>query len=443
MPPSAGAGGNETMSTADLPARTDVAIVGAGTAGAAAALFLAKAGLRVVAIDRAPLSRAGAHWLNAVPANLFDRARLARPTGEELASPPLTMHLFAGRGPERAIVRGHDALEVDMALLVRRLQTEATEAGATLVGGVRALGVEGATLRTDHGSVDADAIIDASGLAGANLLGETRTRPSDLCAAAQEIRACRDRNAAEAFFRDRGMEPGDVLVLAGLAGGYSVLNVRLASDGVSMLSGTIPAEGNPSGRAVIEQFASEHGRWIGEAIHAGARAIPLGRPVDTLSRGRVALLGDSARQVFSAHGSGVGAGLVAARVLADELAHGRGLDGYAVRWHREHGGLLAAYDVFRRFSQKLSVGDLEAMIRAGLLDAATMVPAMRQEAPKLPPSLLLAKAPAALREPRLLARLTEIFARMGLLRTAYARHPEREGTPRARWARVVARIAGD
>jgi menaquinone-9 beta-reductase len=431
------------MSATLLPERADVAIVGAGTAGAAAALFCAKAGLRVVAIDRAPLARAGAHWLNAVPANLFDRAGLARPSGDELASPPLTMHLFAGRGPERAIVRGHDALEVDMARLVRRLQTDAREAGAMLEGGVRALGVDGATLRTDHGSVTAESIIDASGLAGARLLGDPRTGARDLCAAAQEVRALRDRGAAEAFFRGRGMEPGDVLVLAGLAGGYSVLNVRLAHDGVSMLSGTVPADGQPSGRIVIEQFAAEHERWIGEPIHAGARAIPLGRPVDVLSRGRVALLGDSARQVFAAHGSGVGAGLVAARVLADELAGGRGLDGYAVRWHREHGGLLAAYDVFRRFSQDLPTDALARMIRARLLDAATMVPAMQQKAPTLAPSLLLAKAPAALREPRLLAGLGEVFARMAMLRALYARHPEREGAPRARWARAAARIAGD
>jgi menaquinone-9 beta-reductase len=430
------------MSFPRLPERADVVIVGAGTAGAAAALFCAEAGLRVVVVDRASLDRAGAHWINAVPANLFDRARLARPSGPELESPPVTMHLFAGQGPERAVVAGHDALEVDMALLVQRLQTAAREAGATFVGGVRALGVESAMLRTDHGNLTADAIIDASGLAGARLLGETRTPSRDLCAAAQDVRSVRDRGAAEAYFRARDVRPGDVVVLAGIAGGYSILNVRLAEDHVSMLSGTIPAGGHPSGRALIDQFALEHASWIGDVIHGGARAIPLGRPVDVLARGRVALLGDAARQVFSAHGSGIGAGLVAARVLADELASGRGLDGYAVRWHREHGGLLAGYDAFRRFSQELSVAELARMLRTGLLDGTMMLPAMRQEAPSLALGALLPKAPAAVREPRLLARLAKVVTKMGLLRAAYAKFPEREGARRTQWSRAVARIAG-
>ncbi len=431
------------MTNVTLPSRADVAIVGVGTAGAAAALFCAEAGLRVVALDRAPLERAGAQWLNAVPAHLFDRAGLARPTGAELESPPLVMHLFAGRGSEHVVVRsGHDALEVDMALLVRRLQDGAREAGATLAGNVRVLGVEGTSLRTEHGTVEADSIIDASGLAGAQLLGAMRPPPQDLCVAAQEVRVLRDRGAAEAFFRNRGIPPGELLVHMGLAGGYSVLNVRLSGEHVALLSGTIPASGYPTGRALIEEFAQEHSTWIGEAVRSGARAIPLGRPVDVLTRGRIALLGDSARQVFSAHGSGIGAGLVAARVLAEEISRGRGLDGYDVRWHREHGGLLAAYDAFRRFSQTLTVDEVARLMRAGLIDAATVVPAMRQEAPSLPPGALLSKTPAALREPRLLGRLAKVAARMNLLRLAYSQHPSREGVPRAHWARGVARIAG-
>ena len=67
-----------------LPASVDVAIVGAGTAGAAAALLCARRGLRVLAIDRAPLERAGAHWINAVPTRLFDEAGIARPIAPEL-----------------------------------------------------------------------------------------------------------------------------------------------------------------------------------------------------------------------------------------------------------------------------------------------------------------------------------------------------------------------
>ena len=62
----------------------------------------------------------------------------------------------------------------------------------------------------------------------------------------------------------------------------------------------------------------------------GQRAIPLGRPHDTLASDRVALVGDAARQVFSAHGSGIGAGMVAARMLVDAIVRGAGPAEYAV-----------------------------------------------------------------------------------------------------------------
>lgn len=427
-----------------LPASVDVAIVGAGTAGAAAALLCARRGLRVLAIDRAPLERAGAHWINAVPTRLFDEAGIARPIAPELESPPVAMHMLAGRGPVRATSSGQDLLEVDMAHLVARLQRDAREAGAILEGGVRALGVDhqvggAAQLRTDRGPVRADAIVDASGLAGARLLGDLRTPRTDLCAAAQEVRVLRDRGEAERFFASLGVPLGDVVVMAGLAGGYSILNVRVARDRVFLLSGTIPGEGHPSGQQLIDGFCAEQ-RWIGELVHGGSRAIPLGRPADVLARDRVALLGDSARQVFSAHGSGIGAGLVAARVLADELAGGRGVHGYGVRWQRAHGGLLAGYDVFRRFSQRLSVDDLARMIEAGLVDARTMTPAMEQRAPELSVGALLPKARRALREPRLLAGIARVGARMAALEALYRAYPARVGSRRA-WVRAVERVA--
>ena len=57
----------------------DVVVVGAGTAGAAAAAFCAERGLKTICVERAPLDRAGAAWVNGVPAWAFSRAGLAQP----------------------------------------------------------------------------------------------------------------------------------------------------------------------------------------------------------------------------------------------------------------------------------------------------------------------------------------------------------------------------
>ena len=85
--------------SASLPSRADVVIVGCGTAGAAAALLCARRGLEVVALDRAPLAHAGAHWINAVPERLFDEVALFR--APLLLGGSKSLPAFGGRSPRR------------------------------------------------------------------------------------------------------------------------------------------------------------------------------------------------------------------------------------------------------------------------------------------------------------------------------------------------------
>src|SRR5690606_6850941 len=114
---------------------------------------------------------------------------------------------------------------------------------------------------------------------------------------------------------------------------------------------------------------------------------------------------------------------------------------YEARWTRERGGVLAAYDLFRRFSQRTTPGELERLMVAGLLDEPMMRPAMTQRAPDLGPQQLAAKAPAALGERALVARLARVAARMEATRALYALFPERPGARRALWSRALERVA--
>lgn len=306
-------------------------------------------------------------------------------------------------------------------------------------------GVEGRRVLTDGGAIEVEWVVDASGLAGARLLrdgpGATLVEARHLCAAAQEVRRVRDVAAAREFFARHGASPGEVLCFTGVAGGFSVVNVHLRDDEVGILTGSVPADGHPSGKALLERFVAEQ-RWIGARIFGGARAIPLRRPLDRLTDGRVALLGDAASQVFPAHGSGIGVGLVAARMLADALARGDGLDGWQVAWQREWGGLLASYDLFRRFSQTLTVADLERMMRAGLLDPALARSGLEQRYPRLGPDQLFRMAAAFTREPGLSARLLRIAGAMLTLRALYAHYP-RDRVLLTAWSRAVASLFGE
>jgi flavin-dependent dehydrogenase len=424
-----------------IPDRADVAIVGAGTAGAAVAALCARRGMRVVCVDRGALDRAGARWVNGVPRSAFERAGIDVPSGEELRGGDEPFHLVAGRGPSRLVIRDHGVLEVDMRMLVARLQGMAREHGAELIGDVEVRGLDGDVLRTDKGDVRAGTVVDASGLAGARLLDQPRVAAADLCSAAQQVRDVTDHAAAQAFFDGHGVPKGEVLCFTGVHGGYSILNVRYDGDSLSLLTGSITAAGHPPGKAIIESFVGEQS-WIGRERFGGARAIPLRRPFDRIASGRVAAIGDAAAQVFPAHGSGIGPGLVAARVLTDALADGRGVESYALRWQRKHGGLLASYDLFRRLSQTLTLSELERMIEKQILDPDLARCGLAQQMPRPTPASLPAKLIGLFSEPVLAARMADLVARMVATRALYATYP-RTPAELAGWSRRVARVFGD
>ncbi|MCG8418932.1 MAG: FAD-dependent monooxygenase [Proteobacteria bacterium] len=416
----------------------DVAVVGAGTAGAAAAGFCAEQGMQVVCIERARLDCAGARWVNGVPAQAFERAGLPRPGGDELRGGQSDFHLVAGRGPERLLIRNHGVVEVDMRLLVARLQRRARQHGALLVGETAVRSRDGGLLHTDQGTVRARWIVDASGLSGPRLMPRPPVAARHLCSAAQRVYRIVDRRAAHGFLARHGADLGETLCFTGIAGGFSILSMRAEDGQLSILSGSVTAAGHPSGNALASAFVARHS-WIGEPLFGGARAIPLRRPADRLTDGRVALLGDAACQVFPAHGSGIATGLVAARILADELASGRGLHGYAATWQRECGGTLAASDAFRRFSQSLTVREVAALIASGALDAEIARAGLAQTFPRPPLHSLLGKAIALRSEIGLAGRLAAALARMIATRALYARYPKRPDQLPS-WSRAVARL---
>src|SRR5690606_24952863 len=87
----------------------------------------------------------------------------------------------------------------------------------------------------------------------------------------------------------------------------------------------------------------------------------------------IALVGDAACQVFPAHGSGIGIGLIAGRMLADAVEDASDPGNENVLWRyqaafqREFGGLLVASDIFRRLSTEMGEEGVVALVRSGLM----------------------------------------------------------------------------
>lgn len=310
-----------------------------------------------------------------------------------------------------------------MRLLVARLQDEAQRAGARLEGEVRVGAFDGEVLHTSLGPLRAGCFVDAAGIAGPDLLGLGRWAPEDLCVAAQQVRRVKDPQAARAWVQQQGGQEGETLAWSGVEGGFSVLNVRVDGDHVGVLTGSIPAQGHAAGPVMLERFVAEQ-PWVGERLFGGARAIPLGPPRTVIGRGRVAALGDVAGQVHGAHGSGIAQGMLAARVLADELAAGYGPEGYNATWQRRFGGPLAAADRFRRLVQTFDAPTLRRLFGSGLMQAGLARQVLEQRAPHEALGDLPRAALGLLRAPDLGARLAPALVGMTRVEAWYRRYPQ-------------------
>lgn len=418
----------------------DVLVLGLGTAGSAVAALCARAGLRVVGLERGALDSAGAHWLNGVPGWVFDEVGIPRPEGEELscASPPF--HLVAGWGPHRVTLRGADLLDVDMRHYNARLQRLAVESGAELREHVRVEALADEGVQTAEGTLDARCIVDATGAGGLALLGQERAAPTDVCAASQAVFAVADPQGAQRFFAERDAELGEVLCFTGIAGGFSIVNVSVHDGTVSLLTGSVPGLGNPPGPTLMARFVDDQ-PWIGERLFGGSRAIPLLTPPVRITAGKLVAVGDAGGMVHAAHGSGIGQQLLAGHLLATVLARGGSPWDFEVRWQREHMGQLASADLFRRYTSTLTPEQLEVMITSGLMTEgiASQTLVQRPPVPSFSELAQLVRAAPAART--VLAGLAGTVVRMGAVEAWYSRYPDQPQQVET-WARRRDWLAG-
>ncbi|MFZ5786698.1 MAG: NAD(P)/FAD-dependent oxidoreductase [Acidobacteriota bacterium] len=300
--------------------RFDVCIVGAGPAGAAAAIVLARGGARVVIADRAVFPREKVCGDGVLPDAIAVMDELGVPPRPPLAarSPGLAMRTASGREVRfdvpGVVIRRRD---LDQALLDAAIAAGAEFlAGHTLAelrdeGGVGCrvgLSAEGRTVRAE-----AAAVLVATGAAPgpARLAGlAPRSRPGA---------------ALRGYAAVSGRSPDTLLIalLSELRRGYAwafpgpggVWNV-----GAGVFAG---ARGTPRLGQALERFlASLGGRWLERP-----RGAPLltGFGCSPFVRGRVALVGEAAGLTRPFSGEGIGpsvrSGVVAGTCL---LAQGGG-----------------------------------------------------------------------------------------------------------------------
>lgn len=448
--------------------RADVVVVGGGTSGLQAALQLARVGCSVILLERRPEGRGGARWCNGVVPWQFDRAGLERPQPPELRGKEGAAHMVSPSGRHRFTIDESPIWEADMRELVDRLGARAAEAGVEVRAGVTDITLAWRDGRPvaldarqgDEGTLhlEADLFVDASGRAGVvrDQVPELAawcppSGPADLCSAQQLVLEVDDRDGARAYLEAEGALPGDAVVAVGMEGGFSTTSIKVETSlaEVAVLTGSIPALGHATGPEMLKAVRARH-PWMGRPQFGGGGLIPLRRVYHRFTAPGVALVGDAASQVMAGHGSGIGFGLMAGKVLAEAVegavdpGHPAVLWRYQARYLREFGAILAAYDVVRRMSVKLGPEGVEAMYASGIFSPPLVLPGLEQKLGVLAPAEALDAARALATDPRMARVVLPSLNAMGMARALYRAYPTEPSVRALRsWARIADRLLPD
>ena len=333
----------------------DCIVVGAGPAGAATSLRLARGGMRVLLVDRGGMPRGKVCGCCLSPVALGELARLTLNRPLSAATPLDTLVLSCGAWTARVAYRSGAVLSRET--LDTAIVEEAIGSGVAWLPGVDVVAVaadEEAAVRVTLRSVadgavaslGADRCVLATGLAE-RVRGEwtengPRARRGALAAGKRCLIGVGTTLPADAV----DLPPGELRMTVGRRG-YCGL-VRL-EDGRIDLAAAIDRAALREGvgaagaiRAVLAPTARSSAPRLAEALRAAriTATPPLTRLAPPSSQGgRILRVGDAAAYVEPFTGEGIGWALASARIAADSILEGagvaRGGEAYAGA-HRRH-----------------------------------------------------------------------------------------------------------
>ena len=300
--------------------RFDVLVVGAGPAGSATAIHLARAGARVLLAEKERFPR--------------DKPCGGGLTGRALRQIPVDPSPVVERTVDRFTLRlryGRSFTRAHHEPLIRMTQRRrldsflaecAVAAGAELRPEARVTRVEpdapGIRATVGGSPIGADVVVGADGANGvvaraAGLVGKI------------EHGVALEGNIPLERLRIDGLEHTAVIELATLAGGYGWVFPK--GDHANLGVGGWGREG-PALRSHLARLAAEHGVDADELTDVRGHRLPMRRLGASPGEGRVLLVGDAAGLVDPLSGDGLYEAFVSARLAAEAILAGR-LDGYA------------------------------------------------------------------------------------------------------------------
>jgi geranylgeranyl reductase family protein len=295
--------------------RVDVLVVGAGPAGSATAIHLARGGARVLLVDKASFPR--------------DKPCGGGLTGRALRHLPCEVDPVVERVVDRMVLRAGYRTTVDrtsraplIAMTQRRrldlhLAEQAASAGAEFRDGTGVSELEldetGVSVRLGERRVRASFLVGADGANGvvsrASVLGDGIVRGVAL-EGNVPWSALEPRSYARAAWVELGVVPG----------GYGWVFPK--GDHANFGVGGWMSEG-PRLRAHLERLARIHDVDPAELTAVRGHRLPMREPGAPAARGRVLLVGDAAGLVDPLSGDGMYEAFVSARLAAEAILEDR------------------------------------------------------------------------------------------------------------------------
>ena len=294
--------------------RFDVLVVGAGPAGSATAIHLARAGASVLLVDKAVFPRD-----KPCGGGLTGRALRYIPCAVDPVVEHVVDRLVVRAGYARKVTRTSDEPLIDMTQRRRldlHLAEQAVAAGAHFRDGVAVTGIEvdaeGVSARLAGSRVRASFLVGADGANGvvakAAGLGEGIVR-----GVALEGNVPWSELDRSAYARTAWVELGIV------PGGYGWVFPK--GDHANLGVGGWLTEG-PSLRAHLERLAKAHHVDPSALENVRGHRLPMRELGAPAARGRVLLVGDAAGLVDPLSGDGMYEGFVSARLAAGAIVAG-------------------------------------------------------------------------------------------------------------------------
>jgi geranylgeranyl reductase family protein len=320
--------------------RADVIVVGLGPAGACAAAAAARAGLRVIGVDRKKVAGLPVQCAEFVPGPLHSHiANLAASTRQAINS--MTTMIEMGDLHHTPDFRG---AIIDRARFDQTLVAEARDAGVHVIFDARLMSIDAKGLRLCDGTIlDASIVIGADGprsLIGRGI-GEVNQELVETRQMTVPLRKAQDAT--------------DIFLSGDYRGGYAWLFPR--GDVANLGLGVIPTDRHRLKSLLLQLHARlvDEGRTGPEILSLTGGAIPVGgmlHPIGESHERAVLLAGDAAGLTNPVTGAGIAAAVLSGQMAGEAAAQlhrgDRGATGIYVEDLREMFGISLARAVLRR-----------------------------------------------------------------------------------------------